>query len=237
MKSIADRMLAALAIALAFVSLSGCATSKSLSGYAAKSAVLHGMIYNEDRRPVQDVEVTLLDGAESPQSARSDIHGRFALPGVPFGQTKLRFAKASYEVLAWDFVFEGPTQVVYAKMTNMNELLDGAVGAMQKRDWAKASSSLERARKIDGTSVVVAYLEAEMLGLRGFHQQAAAELEKLSSERAPSFAIELSLADLYQYKLSLPAKALSHLKKALAIKADIDLQTRVAELEQKPEVK
>lgn len=230
MKSRADLMLAVLAIA-AFVLVAGCATDKSRSGYDGKASVLRGMVYNEDRRPVQDVSVEYLVDGKPAASVRTDVHGRFAIPEVPFGAVSLRLSKEKYETLPWSFSFDGPTQVVYAKMTNLSELMDAAAAAMQKRDWPTASSALERARGIEGTNVVVAYLEAEMLALRGSPAEAAAAFEKLSAERAPSFAIELALGDLYQYQLAQPDKALEHLRKALALKGDIDIEGRITELE------
>ena len=56
-------------------------------------------------------------------------------------------------------------------------------------------------------------------------------LESLAEEKGTNFAIELSLADLYQYKLSEPAKALEHLKRALVIQDDVDVENRVKDLE------
>jgi len=55
--------------------------------------------------------------------------------------------------------------------------------------------------------------------------------EKVQTQTDPTLAVELSLADLYQYKLSSPEKALIHLRKALLLQDDVDVQARVAELE------
>lgn len=220
-----------LALAAAALFL-GCATEKP-SGFSAKSALLRGMVYNENRMPVQDANVNWLVEGKTVRSARTDIHGRYLIPEVSFGPVTLQFAKGGYELLSWGFSFEKPTQVVYVQMANLNELLDDAASDIEKRNWSAAASYILRAQKMDPGNVVAAYLEAEMQSFEGNPEKAAALLEKLSSEKDPSFTVELSLADLYQDKLKEPDKALLHLKKALTIQDDVDVEGRIAALEKK----
>jgi tetratricopeptide (TPR) repeat protein len=191
------------------------------------------MAYNGDRMPVQDANVEWMLDGKIAKSAKTDIHGRCLIPDLALGPVSLRFEKPGYETLDWSFAFENPTQVVYVQMANLNELLDKAAEQIEKRNWDAAASFLIRAKKLDSENIVATYLEAEIRSRKGDHEGAAAMLDKLSAEKGPSFALELSLADLYQDKLQQPDKALIHLKKALAIQDDIEVENRIASLEKK----
>lgn len=226
------RMLRGISIVAAFASIAACATDKG-SGLIAGSAALRGMVYNENRTPVLEMKVSRVKDGSTLQTTLTDIHGRYVFPDVPYGPVTLQFEKGSYETLTWSFAFNAPTQVVYVRMSNLNELLDAAADLIRKRDWAGASSALERANKIETGNTIATFLEAQMLSLQGDPGRAADVLEKLSSEKDVSFAVELALADLYEEKLGHPEKALLHLKKALTVQDDLDIQSRVTALEKK----
>ena len=230
MKFPAERMLLVLLASAALASISGCATAKASTKPSTTSAVLRGMVYNENRMPVQDVSVSWGDDETAGKTALTDIHGRYFFPDVAFGKVTLRFKKEGYEALEWSFSFDGPTQVVYVQMADLDELLDDAADNIQKKDWAAASSYLNRVTKIDPDNNVAVYLDAEMLSRQDNFDKAAALLEGLSAKKEPSFAVELALADLYQYKLGQPDKALLHLQKALLIQDDIDVENRITAL-------
>jgi tetratricopeptide (TPR) repeat protein len=232
MKLSAKRITRKILALAALASIFGCATGKAAS-LGSSVAVLRGMAYNEDRMPVQDANVEWMIDGKIAKSAKTDIHGRYLIPDVALGPVSLRFEKPGYENLDWSFAFEKPTQVVYAQMANLNELLDNAADLIERRDWNAAASFLIRAKKLDGENIVAIYLGAEIRSRQGDHDGAAAMLEKLSAEKSPSFAVELSLAALYQDKLQQPDKALIHLKKALTIQDDIDVENRIASLEKK----
>jgi len=210
--------------------MAGCA-SEGMSGVDSTSAVLRGMVYNENRAPVQDVTVRLEDKGTTVATARSDIHGRFFLPKVAYGKVTLKFSKPDYEPLSWTFSFDHPTQVVYVKMYDLSELLDDAAADIRKRDWSSASALLGRIHSLESGNTVASYLEAVMLARQGKAGRAAVLLEKLSADNGSFFAVELTLADLYQYTLGQPDKAVEHLKKALTIQDDIDVENRIAALE------
>ena len=163
----------------------------------------------------------------------SDIHGRYAFPDIPFGPVTLEFTKEGYESLTWSFSFDHPDQVVYVQMTNVDELLDDSADNIQKKDWKSAASTLDRIGKISSDNKVATYLRAELLAGQGKPEEAASLLEGLSSKLDASFAVELSLADLYQDMLDQKDKALVHLRKALAIQGDADVESRIAELEKR----
>ena len=200
MKFPARHMALALAAIAVTASFPGCATNKarnftSSSSTSSTSAVLRGMVYNENRMPVQDVTVSRVDADTTKKTALTDIHGRYYFPDVAYGPVTLRYRKAGYEPLVGSFSFDGPTQVVYVQMANLDELLDDAADNIQKRDWASASSYLDRIKKIDPENSVAVYLDAEMLSRQENFEQAAALLEGLSSKKDSSFAVELALAE------------------------------------------
>ena len=206
----------------------GCATTKAKP---PEKAALLGMIYDESRAPVQDVKVSLVDAAGDASSVLSDIRGHYAFPGIPFGYTTLIVEKDGYESSVVKLTFSGPTQVVYTRISSKDELLDDAVSAIKAREWASATSLLARIRTIQPDDKVADFLDAQVLALQGKSSEAADKLESLASSGTPSFAVELALADLYQYALSENDKALQHLKKTLEIKDDIDVEDRIAALQ------
>lgn len=210
---------------LAALALTGCA-----SGPPSDRSPLLGMVYNMDRAPVGDVSVRLLRDGKPMGMALTDIRGRFSLPDVSFGSITLEFTKETYETASWTFRFLGPSQVIYMKMENGDQLLDEAGDAIEKRDWASASGFLDRVDKLVPHSRETQYLRSIILTDQGKPAEAATILETLSSGAA-SYAVELALADLYQYKLGDDAKALTHLKRALTLKDDVDVEKRVAELQ------
>jgi|GEM_PF-4758530 len=232
MKLRAERMLLGFLAVAVLGSITGCASNKE-SLPNSTSAVLRGMVYNEDRMPVLDMKVSWIEAGSTTETTLTDIHGRYLIPDVPYGTVTLRFEKDHYEPLLWTFTFDGPTQVVYVKMANLDELLDEAADNIQKKNWTSAASYLDRVRKIEPDNSIAVFLEAEMLSGQGSPGQAAALLEGLSSGKDSSFTVELALADLYQYKLAQPDSALLHLKKALMIQHDVDIENRISALEKK----
>lgn len=230
MKLCAKRLLLGFISIASVVVIAGCATT-TVHKPSTKSDVLRGMVYNENRMPVQDVTVSWEDHNSKEQAALTDIHGRYYFPDVAFGPVTLQFRKAGYEPIEWSFSFNGPTEVVYVQMSNLDELLDDAADTIQKREWAAAAAYLARVRKIQPDNAVSVFLSSEMLSLQGNFVDAAALLETLSSKQDSSFAVELALADLYQNKLAQPDKALLHLKKAAALQDDVDVENRITTLE------
>ncbi len=210
---------------LAVLALTGCASAPP-----SDRSPLLGMVYNMDRAPVGDVSVRLLRDGKPLGMALTDIRGRFSLPDVPFGPITLEFTKDTYEPTVWTFRFLGPSQVIYMKMENGDQLLEEAGGSIEKRDWTAASGFLDRVDKLVPHSRETQYLRAVILSDQGRPSDAAALLETLSSGAA-SYSVELALADLYQYKLGDSAKALAHLKRALTFKGDVDVEKRVADLQ------
>lgn len=219
---------ALLAVAMAGTLLA-CATAPRLPT-KAEGAVLRGMVFDEERQPVVDAEVSATSGDGVVSTAITDLQGHFVLPELAFGSVSLRVKKEGFEPVSWSFGFRDPTQVAYVRMADVSELLDDAAKNIEDGDWKAAADNLARARAVDAANPVAAYLEALALDRQGRSAEAAESLEGLGAER-PVLAIELLLADIYQYRLDEPARALDHLKKALAIAYDSDIQDRIAKLQ------
>lgn len=218
-------------ILLALLALASCQTDPESLGYASTTAVLRGMVYNTDRQPVSDVTVSLVVKDKVIKTTQSDLHGRYAFPDVTFGSVTLTFDKKNYELLSWAFSFKVPSQIVYVQMSNLDELLDTVADSIQKRDWVAVHSSIDRIKKLDPNNLVVEFLRSQMQIRQGEPEAAAATLEKIASQTDSTLAVELTLGDLYQYKLNSPEKALIHLKKALLLQDDVDVRARISGLE------
>lgn len=231
MKLHIDRVLRGLIAIVSITALAACATNKTTE-LESTSAALRGMVYNENRMPVPDVKIIRI-GSESNATALTDIHGRYFFSDQPYGPVTLQFQKNGYEALTWSFKFNSPSQVAYVQMTNLDELLDDVADSIQKRDWKSAASFLDRIKKMGSDTIIASYLEAEMLSCQGKPEQAITLLEELSAKKDGSFAVELSLADIYQNTLGQPDKALLHLRKALTIQDDSEVENRIEALEKK----
>jgi len=194
-------------------------------------AMLMGMVYNLDRLPVADAHVNWIQNGKIIQSSTTDLRGHFALSNVPIGTVTLEVTKDFYETLTWQFTYEKQTQVTYLKVTNVDELMDAAAAAMDKGQWSGAENFLDRADKLRPHAEPSDYLRAVILSGKGKTKEAVDLLESLSQNQPPIFALELTMADWYQYRLNNPAKALDHLKQALSVKQDLDVQSRIAALE------
>jgi hypothetical protein len=207
--------------------LLSCATMKT----SETAADLLGMVYNTDRAPVQDALVELIINDKVTATTKTDIKGHFTLPNVAFGDIRLRLTNENYETLDWSFVFSSPTQIVYAKLTNINELLDEAAQHIHLREWAPANDCLTRIYAVSPQNVIAHYLEAVLIDRQGSPERAALLLEDLCAGGEASFTIELTAADIYQNELGQPKKALEHLRRAIKIKDDLDIEERIALLE------
>jgi hypothetical protein len=212
-------------LALAALMLGSCASTHEFDG-----SMMLGMVYNMDRLPVADVSVSVLNGGQVVGKTLTDIHGRFNIAGVPHGPVTVQFSKDSYEPVSWTLRFQGPSQVVYMRLENTDELLAEAGDAIEKRSWASALGLLDRVDKLVPHSKLTVYMRGIILSNQGKPADAAKLLEGLSTDGTASFAVELTLADLYQYKLNDSAQALTHLKRAQTLKKDIDVDKRVADL-------
>ena len=220
--------------AVAWFALSLLGLSCSTTPEAPPSNDLRGMVYNLDRMPVSDMTVSWIQKGINVGSATTDLHGRFLIPHVPFGPITLSFSKQDYEPLVWTFHFTQASQVLYTKIANKDELYNLVSDALISRDWSRTDMLLKRIQNLNQNDEIGIYLHAQELVLQGNWQEGVTLFQSLEKGRPLSFPIEMTLADLYQYRLKQPEKAIQHLKLALKVRGDADAQQRLLSLSKKP---
>ncbi len=211
--------LAALASALI---LAGCASAPGKG-----LPPLNGMIYDADNKPVAEAAISI----DGDRAATSDIQGHFTLPRLKQGKEyALEAEKKGYETNATTFSYTNATQVLYLRMTSGEQLVDEAERAITSENWSEAASFLDRAEAAGCDSLASGYLRAVLLAGTGNYSDAAATLEKLRSAGANEPFLDLYLADLYQYRLSLPDRAAEALQRYLTARSDLDAEKRLRDL-------
>jgi hypothetical protein len=214
--------------------LVGCASSPALTDHAStEPTTLRGMVYDLDRVPVTGAKVVVSAGLWNLEST-TDIHGRFAIPSVSLGTLHLTLTKSGYETVEWQLLFSESSQVVYVQMSNVDQLYEAAVDALDRGEWQVAARFLDRADKLQVPGATSVFLRATLLSRLGNDAEAAASLETFFGPRQPVLAVELFLGDLYERHLQQPAQALVHLKRVLQMKDDPEVADRVARLETGP---
>lgn len=223
-------MLLRASLALFAVLFVGCTTSSAILGHPQEThSDLRGMVYDYDRLPVSGAQITLRV-AERTWSTTTDIHGRFSLGAIPLGDVTLECTKEKFEPFRWSFLFGERSQVVYVQMANLDQLFNGALEALERKEWNEATLALDRADRLQTPGLTSIFLRAQLLSARGDHEAAMRLLEGQTNEGQPVLAFELALADLYEKKLQLPDQALRHLEQALKIKYDSEVEERLRRL-------
>jgi hypothetical protein len=189
----------------------------------------YGMVYDRDNQPVQNALV-LVDGKGI---AGTDVNGRFALAGLPFGPHRLEFRKEGYESLAASADYFSQAQVLYVKMVSAEQLLAQTETAMAARRWAEAEDLVNRAERARPEAPATLYLKAVIRFRRGDAQGAQVLLEGLLAREYREPAIYLLLADIFQYRMSDIKGAAEPLRAYLVLRYDPEVEKRLAELEEK----
>lgn len=228
MKPCPRSLRAACAAVVVALALASCATTKSATVRQFTAAPLYGMIYDKSNRPVSGVSVAV-DGK---RVAQSDVNGRFVVPRLSRGAHEIVATKSGFETLRTRLDFLSETQVLYLQILSQSELLSSAETQLSRRNWARARALLGRAGKVDPTNPVYLYTLAILDYRTKKMTDAVRELNALlsSGERAPS--VYLLLADIFQYSLGKPERAVADLKEYLAQKGDDAVSRRLQRLEE-----
>lgn len=188
---------------------------------------LRGMVYDLDRVPVPQVTVRL-EGTE--QTAKTDVHGHFLLPDVPFGTVHLVLDKAQYETYQWTLEFGEVSQVVYVQMADAPQLFDAAADALEQRQWDQTRQLLDRAQLLEPDSPMAALLGALLASRQGKPAEGVALLEAFLVRWPRYPVLELAAADLYERELKDPVQALVHLEAVQALRYDPEVDLRIRAL-------
>lgn len=207
--------------------LSNCKTAGSVKIEHFDSAPVNGMIYDQENRPCFNVKVTL----NNELSVKSDIMGRFILPSTPPGTHTLLFEKDDYETLLIDFPFQDRMQVVYVKITSLDQLVSMAENSIAERKWLEAEDLLNRAMAIEGGLPLIQYLRATLALKKGEFETSRSILESMVASGNRDTVVLLSLADLYQYIFENREKAKDYLRLYLIVYSNPEVQDRLRDLE------
>lgn len=217
----------AAALALAAVTGLGACLSKAATDIQAfDKAPLFGMVYDGRNEPCQGARIDV-DGAAGPST---DLSGRFTVQDLPRGAHAIGVSKPGYERLEVAFEFSDKSQVLYLKVTSLEQLLSRLEDALAQRKLAEAGSLVTRAEAVNASHTDVRYLKAVYLLKSGEAAAAAAMLEQLlvDGERVP--ALYLTLADIHQYSLGDKEKARTALTAYLRLQEDSQARARLEAL-------
>jgi hypothetical protein len=220
--AVAHRFLPALAALLAV----SCASLGPGLTADFDAAPLFGMVYDGANQPCEGVRIEV-DGAEGP---RSDLRGRFVISGLPRGDHRFVARKDGFEDLSVAVSFLARTDVLHLRLTSFEQLLGMAQAALRDARLADADGLLARAGKLEADDPVLRYLLAILAWKERDNALAAARLEALLADRGPQPAVLLFLAGIYERDLDDPAKAAARLEAYLALRADPDVERRLAAL-------
>lgn len=210
----------------------GCASRTSQGKVERVSpferAPLYGMVYDHDNVPCAGASV-LLDGKTR---AVADREGRFIASGVEPGRHRVLLTKSGYEELTVEIDFQDPSQVLYARMVSLDQLVAVAERAIAVGDWRRAEEALDRAKLVAPADFTVPFLLAILDYKRGEFASAEVRLTSLISafpDAAPPVAY-LFLARLYEHHLDRPARAAAALEHLLQISDDPHARARLERL-------
>ncbi len=191
-------------------------------------APLFGMIYDADNQPVSAAQV-IVDGKAGPQS---DLNRRFVLPALKRGAHGIRVEKEGYEPISADLQFLNRSQVLYLKMSSLEQILEAVEEAIEAAEWSKAKETLRRAEKLNPRNLVYRYLTAILAFKTGGLETSARILKDLLKDGYREPFVFLFLADLYEYHLGDTEEAKRYLQEYLKGKGDPEAENRIKMLEE-----
>jgi tetratricopeptide (TPR) repeat protein len=199
---------------LLITGFSGCESAPISTDFMLAS--LEGKIFDYDNTPCSDVLITIDKGA----AVRSDINGRFVIPGVGKGLHDIKATKEGYEEYTEAFSFSNRNQILWIRMISIKQLETRIETAFEDRKWDELESLVDRALKIKNDDPVILYLQALYFNQNGWFDQAIEVLTKITETGHAEATVYLTMADIYQYKLQQKNRAIECLGKYLEKKTD-----------------
>jgi tetratricopeptide (TPR) repeat protein len=190
------------------------------------SSPLNGKIFDHDNLPCSDVIITV----DKFTKVKTDINGRFFIPNLTRGKHVFVCEKESYEELAFTYNFLNQNEVLWLKMTSLEQLIRQIDEMFFDKKWDETESLFERASKINPDDPILLYLTSVLYLHKGQIDNARDILLSIIDKGYTEPIIYLSLADIYQYKLDDPANALLYLEKYSALIQDEEVYRRIEEL-------
>jgi tetratricopeptide (TPR) repeat protein len=190
------------------------------------TAPLYGMIYDFDNKPCSNASV-VIDGKDGP---RSDINGRFITQPLSKGEHAIIVSKEGYESVSLTFEFSRKSQVLYVRMISFGQLLKQLESAIENGDWEESRRLIERAEQIKRDDPVEQYLKAMYFNGKGSTEYAIEILNGMIDQGYHEPYVYLTLADIYQYQLKNPEKAIFCLEDFLKLKRNREAEKRLESL-------
>ncbi|MCG8479265.1 MAG: carboxypeptidase regulatory-like domain-containing protein [Spirochaetales bacterium] len=191
-----------------------------------QSQRLPGMVYDGRNQAVSGVDISVDDRLV----AQTDINGRFFIRVSP-GTYRVDARREGYEAVSTTFDFTPSGQALHIRMTAISELLDMATEQIERQRWEVARSFLGRAYAVDGESPEAMYLEAVLLYRTDEPHQAIERLRVLLDYGYDDAYVLLFLADLYQYALDEPERALDYLRRVERLIGNEEVRARIIQIE------
>lgn len=161
----------------------------------------------------------------------TDIRGRFVLPDVSRGEHMLLARKEGYEDLSLKVTIMNRTDALFLRMISLGQLLSKAEKSVEERKWADAEALLGRAARLDTADSVLLYLRAVKAYRTARYAEAAGWLNDILGKGVREPSVYLFLADIFEKKLNNPENAIRNLKTSLELRADSDVEKRLARLQ------
>ncbi len=155
--------------------LPGCTSSGTPQSSNFTKAPLLGIVYTMEGTPLVGVEICVDDTV----TALSDTGGRFVIPPAEKGVHYFTFKKEGYETLNKELNFTDPSQMIYSRLTSMNNLITELTRALKNKQMKAAESLLTRASVIDPDSKKIKYLKAVYFVKKGKYPDASSLIEEL----------------------------------------------------------
>lgn len=193
-----------------------------------KEAPLFGMVYGTDNNPLSGVLIRI--ETASGNGTVSDIDGRFVISSLTKGTHTIFSSLDNYEDLHFRFEFLNRTRVMYLKMTSFDSLLKSAENSIDTKKFEEAENLLNRAAVLNDANPLLLYLRAVLFFKTDQIKQAEEILISLINSGYSKAYVYLFLADLNQYFLNKPDKAIEYLSEYLKIEHNPDAEERVLKL-------
>ena len=229
-----------LLIIIILISLTSCKTQKGVFKNKElgefEFSNLPGMIYDADNRPCSKVSVSVWMSGEKGEeklikTSESDINGRFTIPGLARGTYRIVAEKEGYESITTEIFYSSRLDVLYFKIFSQKQILNLATGALSERRYSRVEDYLNRSEDINGDDPYYLYIKALYLYGKNEFSGALIPLEKVRKQGFKFPYVSLLMADIYQYKLDQPEKALIKLKEYLDLIDDSEIELRIKELQ------
>ncbi len=145
------------------ISISGCTSLDKTSDNKFVTAPLMGMLYTSEGLAADEVNI-FFDGKAA---AVSDINGRFVIPEVNRGRHQFEFRKEGMETLTTELDFRNPTQILYASMIPLDEILEELEEALKQNRLADAANLIKRGSAVKKDDLRLEYLRIVYLVKKG----------------------------------------------------------------------